>query len=91
MTWAPAASSRCSSRLLVYSVRVRLGSCTLLAVLHLVRAPESARPGAMMALADLTVAAEEFWTGAPASDLPIQADLPVDLLLRQLPDRAVIR
>lgn len=44
-----------------------------------------------MALADLTVAGEEFWTGAPASDLPIQADLPVDLLLRQLPDRAVIR
>ena len=46
---------------------------------------ESSRPGAMMALADLTVAAGEFWTGAPALDLPIQADLPVDLLLRQLP------
>jgi len=46
---------------------------------------EGPRIGAMMALADLTVAAGEFWTGAPASVLPIQADLPVDLLLRQLP------
>jgi len=46
---------------------------------------ERPRLGAMMALADVTVAAGDFWTGAPASALPIQADLPVDLLLRQLP------
>jgi hypothetical protein len=36
-------------------------------------------------VADLTVAVREFWSGPPASALPIQADLPVDLLLRQLP------
>jgi uncharacterized Zn finger protein len=46
---------------------------------------ESSRIGAMMALADLAVDAGEFWTGAAPSALPIQADLPVDLLLRQLP------
>jgi len=46
---------------------------------------ERPRLGAMMALADVTVAAGDFWTGAPVSALPIQADLPVDLLLRQLP------
>lgn len=46
---------------------------------------ESPRVGAMMVLADVTVAAGDFWTGAPASVLPIQAELPVDLLLRQLP------
>jgi uncharacterized Zn finger protein len=46
---------------------------------------EAPRPGAMMALADLSVDPGEFWTGAPALALPIQAVLPVDLLLRQLP------
>ena len=49
------------------------------------RKTESPRVGAMMALADVTVAAGDFWTGAPALALPIQAELPVDLLLRQLP------
>jgi hypothetical protein len=39
----------------------------------------------MMALADLALAAGDFWTGAPAPALPVQAELPVDLLLRQLP------
>lgn len=46
---------------------------------------EIPRVGALMALADVTVAARDFWTGAPALALPIQAELPVDLLLRQLP------
>ena len=46
---------------------------------------EDPRVGAMMALADVTAAGGDFWTGAPAPPLPIQADLPVDLLLRQLP------
>ncbi|MHB1472822.1 MAG: SWIM zinc finger family protein [Dermatophilaceae bacterium] len=46
---------------------------------------ESPRVGAMMALADVTVAARDFWTGAPVPALPVQAELPADLLLRQLP------
>ena len=43
------------------------------------------RVGALMALADLALAEGDFWTGAPAPELPVQAELPVDLLLRQLP------
>jgi hypothetical protein len=39
----------------------------------------------MMALADLALAEGDFWTGAPVQALPVQAELPVDLLLRQLP------
>jgi uncharacterized Zn finger protein len=46
---------------------------------------EGPRVGAMMALADLALAEGEFWTGAPVPALPVQAELPVDLLLRQLP------
>jgi len=46
---------------------------------------EGPRVGAMMALADLALADGDFWTGAPAPALPVQAELPVDLLLRQLP------
>jgi uncharacterized Zn finger protein len=46
---------------------------------------EGPRVGAMMALADLVLAEGEFWTGAPVPALPVQAELPVDLLLRQLP------
>ena len=46
---------------------------------------EGPRVGAMMALADLAVADGNFWTGAPAPALPVQAELPTDLLLRQLP------
>jgi uncharacterized Zn finger protein len=46
---------------------------------------EGPRVGAMMALADLALAEGDFWTGAPAPALPVQAELPVDLLLRQLP------
>ncbi|MEP7194055.1 MAG: SWIM zinc finger family protein [Actinomycetota bacterium] len=46
---------------------------------------EGPRVGAMMALADLTLAEGDFWTGAPVLALPVQAELPVDLLLRQLP------
>jgi uncharacterized Zn finger protein len=46
---------------------------------------EGPRVGAMMALADLALADGDFWTGAPVQALPVQAELPVDLLLRQLP------
>jgi len=46
---------------------------------------EGPRVGAMMALADLALAHSDFWTGAPVQALPAQAELPVDLLLRQLP------
>ena len=43
------------------------------------------RVGAMMALADLAFAHDDFWTAAPVPPLPVQAELPADLLLRQLP------
>jgi uncharacterized Zn finger protein len=46
---------------------------------------EGPRVGAMMALADLALAEGDFWIGAPVPALPVQAELPVDLLLRQLP------
>jgi len=46
---------------------------------------ESPRVGAMMALADLAVAHGAFWTSAAVPALPVQAELPTDLLLRQLP------
>lgn len=46
---------------------------------------EMPRVGAAMALADLVLPDGEFWTGAPVPPLPIQAELPTDLLLRQLP------
>ena len=46
---------------------------------------EGSRVGAMMALADLALADNDFWTGAPVPALPVQAELPADLLLRQLP------
>jgi uncharacterized Zn finger protein len=47
-------------------------------------AAEGPRVGAMMALADLALAGD-FWSGAPVPALPVQVQLPVDLLLRQLP------
>jgi uncharacterized Zn finger protein len=46
---------------------------------------EGPRVGAMMALADLVLVDSDFWAGAPVQALPVQAELPVDLLLRQLP------
>jgi len=46
---------------------------------------EGPRVGAMMALADLALGDGDFWAGAPVPALPVQAELPVDLLLRQLP------
>lgn len=46
---------------------------------------EVPRVGAMMALTDLAMADGDFWTGAPTPALPVQAELPTDLLLRQLP------
>lgn len=46
---------------------------------------DNARVGATMALADLVLADGDFWTGAPVPALPLHAELPTDLLLRQLP------
>lgn len=46
---------------------------------------DKARVEATMALADLILADGDFWTGAPVPALPIHAELPTDLLLRQLP------
>ena len=46
---------------------------------------EGLRLGAMMALADLVVAEGDFWAGGPVPALPVQPELPTDLLLRQLP------
>jgi uncharacterized Zn finger protein len=46
---------------------------------------EGPRVGAMMALADLALADGDFWIGAPVPALPVQVELPADLLLRQLP------
>jgi uncharacterized Zn finger protein len=48
-------------------------------------ATEGSRVGAMMALVDLAPADRDFWAGAPVPALPVQAELPADLLLRQLP------
>jgi uncharacterized Zn finger protein len=63
---------------------LRVGDTVHLAVEGAVTA-EGPRVGAMMALADLAVAEGDFWTGAPVPALPVHAELPVDLLLRQLP------
>jgi uncharacterized Zn finger protein len=49
---------------------------------HDVDAP---RVGAMTALADLALVHRDFWTSAPIPVLPSHAELPTDLLLRQLP------
>ena len=47
---------------------------------------EGLRLGAMMALADVRVVeGGDFWMGAPVPALPVQPELPADLLLRQLP------
>jgi uncharacterized Zn finger protein len=64
---------------------LRGGDTAHLAAEQAVPTAEGPRVGAMMALADVTVTGGDFWTGAPAPALPIQAELPVDLLLRQLP------
>lgn len=42
--------------------------------------------GALMALADLVPGENNFWDAPPIPPLPVEAELPVDLLLRQLPE-----
>ena len=64
---------------------LRGGETAYLAVEPVALSAEGPRVGAMMALADLALAEGDFWTGAPAPALPVQAELPTDLLLRQLP------
>lgn len=46
---------------------------------------ENARVGALMALADLPSRETDFWAGSPPPPLPVHPQLPVDLLVRQLP------
>ncbi len=70
---------------LLHRLRELRGSDPVPAPEHAAPPAERPRPGAMMALADVTAVAGDFWTGAPAAPLPVQAELPVDLLLRQLP------
>ncbi|MFN2539001.1 MAG: SWIM zinc finger family protein [Mycobacteriales bacterium] len=48
--------------------------------------PDGPRVGAMMAMADLTLGDGDFWTSPPLPALPVHAELPTDLLLRQLPE-----
>lgn len=48
-------------------------------------ADENARVGALMALADLPSRETDFWAGSPPPPMPVHPQLPVDLLLRQLP------
>lgn len=43
------------------------------------------RVGALTALADLAPTDLDFWTSPPIPPLPVQAKLPTDLILRQLP------
>lgn len=42
-----------------------------------------------MALADMVLADGDFWTGPAILALPVHAELPTDLLLRQLPEPGV--
>ena len=70
---------------LLNRLRELRGGDTAHLVVEAAVAAEGPRVGAMMALADLTLAEGDFWTGAPVPALPVQAELPVDLLLRQLP------
>ena len=48
------------------------------------------RVGAMTALADLAPTEGDFWTSAPLPPLPVQPQIPADLLLRQLPVPAAV-
>jgi uncharacterized Zn finger protein len=74
-----------SREALLSRLRELRGGDTALLAVETAAAAEGPRVGAMMALADLALAEGEFWTGTPVPVLPVQAELPVDLLLRQLP------
>jgi len=64
---------------------LRGGDTAHLAEEQAAQTAEDPRVGAMMALADLALADGDVWTGAAAQVLPVHAELPTDLLLRQLP------
>ncbi|HEY8654996.1 MAG TPA: SWIM zinc finger family protein [Dermatophilaceae bacterium] len=64
---------------------LRGGDTAHLSVEQAALTAEGPRVGAMMALAGLALTDGDFWTGAPVPALPVQAELPTDLLLRQLP------
>ena len=74
-----------SRKVLLNRLRELRGGDTVHPAAEPARMVEGPRVGAMMALADLTLADVDFWTGAPVSALPVQTELPTDLLLRQLP------
>jgi uncharacterized Zn finger protein len=61
------------------------GSDTLVSPEPVQPTVDGPRVGAMTALAELALADRSFWTSSPLPPLPVQADLPTDLLLRQLP------
>jgi uncharacterized Zn finger protein len=61
------------------------GSDPLVSPEPLAEAPTGPRVGALTALADLALRDCEFWTSPPLPPLPVHAELPTDLLLRQLP------
>jgi uncharacterized Zn finger protein len=70
---------------LLVRLRELRGSDPLLSQEPVHKRPAGPRVGAMTALADLALADRDFWTSAPIPSLPVQAELPTDLLLRQLP------
>lgn len=76
---------RSRSALLTRLRELRGGDPALLAAEEAVSTTDAPRVGAMMALADLALADGDFWIAAPVPALPVQAELPADLLLRQLP------
>ena len=76
---------RCRTALLNRLRELRGGDTAHVADEQAVPSADVPRVGAMMALADLALADGDFWTGAPAQVLPVQPELPSDLLLRQLP------
>src|SRR5664280_3107872 len=74
-----------SRETLLNRLRELRGGATAQLALEAAVTAEGPRVGAMMALADLALADGDFWSGAPVPALPVQVQLPVDLLLRQLP------
>ncbi len=74
-----------SRKALLDRLRELRGGDTAHLVAEIAVTAEGPRVGAMMALADLVLGDGDFWTAAPVAVLPVQAELPTDLLLRQLP------
>ncbi len=71
---------------LLSRLRELRGADPLVTPTRLEAAPNGPRVGAMMALTDLALGDGGFWTSLPFPAPPVHPDLPVDLLLRQLPE-----